>query len=109
MDVLKEIKNVNEDLIKWRRHLHENPELGFDLDNTCEFVSKKLDEFGIENHRNFKGAVIGYINPDSEGKVIALRADMDALPVCEDTGLEFESKVKGKCMPAVMMHTQLSF
>lgn len=96
MDVLKEIKNVNEDLIKWRRHLHENPELGFDLDNTCEFVSKKLDEFGIENHRNFKGAVIGYINPDSEGKVIALRADMDALPVCEDTGLEFESKVKGR-------------
>lgn len=96
MDVLSEIKKVNDDLIKWRRHLHENPELGFDLENTCQFVSEKLDEFGIENHRNFKGAVIGYINPESTGKVIALRGDMDALPVNEETGLEFASKVEGR-------------
>ena len=96
MDVLSEIKKVNDDLIKWRRHLHENPELGFDLENTCQFVSEKLDEFGIENHRNFKGAVIGYINPESKGKVIALRGDMDALPVNEETGLEFASKVEGR-------------
>ena len=96
MDVLSEIKKINDDLIKWRRHLHENPELGFDLENTCQFVSEKLDEFGIENHRNFKGAVIGYINPESTGKVIALRGDMDALPVNEETGLEFASKVEGR-------------
>lgn len=96
MDIIKEVKEVEEDLIQWRRYLHENPEIGFDLENTCNFVSTKLEDFGIEYHRNIKGAVIAYINPESKGKTIALRADMDALPVEELTNLKFASKVEGK-------------
>ena len=96
MNILDEVKKYKNDLVEWRRHLHENPEVGFDLDDTCNFVSRKLEEFGIEHHRNFKGAVIGYINPENKGKTIALRADMDALPVHEETQLEFASKKDGK-------------
>lgn len=96
MDVLKEVKSIENEIIKWRRYLHENPETGFDLDNTCDYVAKRLEEFGISYHRKFKGAVIGYINPDHKGKIIAIRADMDALPIQELTGLEFASKNEGK-------------
>ncbi|MDY6065268.1 MAG: M20 family metallopeptidase [Finegoldia sp.] len=97
MDVISEVKKVEADLIKWRRHLHENPEVGFDLDQTCDFVEERLREFGIEDiDRKFKGAVVAYINPDNDKKTIALRADMDALPVPELTNLEFASKNEGK-------------
>ncbi len=93
MDILKTVKETEKDIIAWRRHLHENPEIGFDLPGTIDFVCKKLDEFGIEYDRTAaKSAVIGYIRGAGAGDVIALRADMDALPVCESTGLEYASK-----------------
>ncbi len=93
MDILKKVKEIEKDIISWRRHLHQNPEVGFELPNTIDFVCKKLDEFGIKYDRNAaKSAVIGYIHGAEKGDVIALRADMDALPVCEATGLDFASK-----------------
>lgn len=92
--------NVKNDVIKWRRHLHEIPEVGFDLDNTVKFVTSKLEEFGIEYQTNIgcKSSIVAIINPDKKGKTIALRADMDALPVEEKTGLPFASK--NGCMHA---------
>lgn len=88
----EEAKKVLDEVIKNRRYLHENPEVGFDLSNTITFVKEKLDEYGIEYRTDIgKSAVIGYINPN-KGHTIALRADMDGLPVAEETGLEFQSK-----------------
>ncbi|MGI5088596.1 amidohydrolase, partial [Treponema denticola] len=46
MDILKKVKEIEKDIISWRRHLHQNPEVGFELPNTIDFVCKKLDEFG---------------------------------------------------------------
>lgn len=96
MNVIKELKKIEKDLIQWRRFLHANPELGFELESTCKFITSKLNEFGVSYHRKFKGAVIGYINPEHKGKTIALRADMDALPIQELTNLEFASKIDGR-------------
>ena len=87
----EEAKKVLDEVIKNRRYLHENPEVGFDLSNTITFVKEKLDEYGIKYRTDIgKSAVIGYINPN-KGHTIALRADMDGLPVVEETGLEFQS------------------
>ena len=85
------------DVVGWRRHLHEHPEVGFDLKNTMAYVCSVLDELGVEHEANEKGScVVAYINRGKPGKTIAVRADMDALPVQEETGLEFASKEPGK-------------
>lgn len=93
MNILQKVKEIEQEIVQWRRYLHQNPEVGFELPNTVDFVCKKLDEFGIKYDKNIaKSAVIGYIHGSGDGDVIALRADMDALPVCEKTGLEYSSK-----------------
>lgn len=94
MDVLKEVEKIEQEMISWREYLHENAEVGFDLPNTVAFVCKKLDEFGIPYQKDVGSpcSVVGMINGDKEGKTIAIRADMDALPVEEKTGLSFAAK-----------------
>ncbi|MGI6756270.1 MAG: M20 metallopeptidase family protein [Atopobiaceae bacterium] len=97
MNVKEAVSAVMPDVVSWRRHLHENPEVGFELTNTLDFVAQRLEEMGVEHevHRD-KSYIVGWINKDASGKTVALRADMDALPVEEDTGLTFSSKVPGK-------------
>ena len=97
MDVKAEVSQVMGDVVAWRRHLHENPEIGFELPNTLDFVDQRLQEMGVEHevHRD-KSYIVGWINKGSSGKTVALRADMDALPVEEDTGLEFSSTIRGR-------------
>lgn len=77
---------IKEDIIKDRRYLHEHAEAGLCLPNTVEYVMNKLKEYGIEARRCGNG-VVGEIGKG--GKVILLRADMDALPIVEDSGEEF--------------------
>ncbi len=92
MDILNLTKNVEEDMIKWRRDLHRIPELGLDLPKTSAYVQGVLDELGIEYKTLVNGnAIVGLIHGGEEGPVMALRADMDALPIKEETGLEFAS------------------
>ena len=97
-DAKAEAASVLPEVIEWRRHLHENPEIGFDLPNTVKFVCDKLDEFGLpyKVDQGSKCSVVAEINPGAAGRCIALRADMDALPVKEETGLPFASKVDGR-------------
>ena len=84
-------------IISVRREIHRHPELGFDLDNTMAIVERELDAMGIPHTREFgPGSVVGFINYDCEGKTLALRADMDALPVNEETGVEYASEIPGK-------------
>lgn len=92
VNILEEVKNIEEDIISWRRDLHQMPELGLDLPNTSKYVQEKLTEIGIEYYTVVNGnGIVGIIKGDNEGKTIALRADMDALPIKEETELEFAS------------------
>lgn len=90
------LKNVPEsDIIKWRHHIHQNPELSFKEVNTSNYVADLLKSFGnIEIVRPTKTSVIGILKGSKPGKTVAFRADMDALPVQEETGLPFSSKIK---------------
>lgn len=84
-----------EDLIKWRRYIHENAELSFKEENTSMYVESILKELGnIEILKPAKTSVIGILKGSKPGKTIAFRADMDGLPVQEETGLTFASKNK---------------
>lgn len=90
------IQSVMEDVVKWRRDLHQIPELGVDLPLTCDYVCKKLDEMGV-NYKKGVGlehAIVATMEgtKQGEGKTLALRADMDALPISEESGLPFASK-----------------
>jgi carboxypeptidase Ss1 len=95
-DFLKEIEEINDEIIAIRRHIHENPELSYQESETESFVAEKLEEYGIEFRRGVGGhGVVGLVKGGKGDRTIGLRADMDALPVTEETGLPFSSKVKG--------------
>ena len=95
---MKRIEPDKEYLIKARRELHKIPEVGFNLPKTVAFIKGELDKLGIEyTERYGKSSIVGYI-AKGRGKVVALRADIDALPVKEETGLPFASTHEG------MMH-----
>lgn len=81
------------DLIKWRRHFHENPELSYQEKETSQYVENVLRGLGnIEILKPAKTSVIGILKGVKPGKTVAFRADMDALPLQEETGLPFASK-----------------
>jgi len=81
-------------IIEWRRHIHQNPELSFKEVNTSQYVEDLLKTFGnIQVSRPTSTSVLGILKGAKEGKTVAFRADMDALPVQEETELSFSSKV----------------
>jgi amidohydrolase len=87
---------VEPEVIRWRRHLHQHPELSFKEEKTGQFVHDALKSFGgIELSRPAGASVMGRIRGARPGRVLAIRADMDALPIQEDTGLEFSSRNNG--------------
>ncbi|OTG81678.1 amidohydrolase [Acinetobacter sp. ANC 4648] len=89
------VQNVEQKTIQLRQHIHENPELGNMEFKTSELVQKELKSYGVEVKAGFaKTGVIGILKGGKSGPVMALRADMDALPMPEKTGLPFASKVK---------------
>ena len=84
-------------VIKWRQHIHQNPELSNREYKTALLVESHLKSLGIEVQREIaKTGVVGILKGTKPGKVLALRADMDALPVTEKNNLDFRSKVKSK-------------
>lgn len=94
--LLNEVKQLHEQIIEWRRHFHQNAELSFEEYKTSDFIEEKLKSFGnIEVSRPTKTGVIGKIHGKTEGPVIALRADIDALPMTETNDLPFVSVNKG--------------
>jgi len=87
------------EITEWRRHLHENPEILYEVHETAAFVAEKLRDFGVDEVVEGIGqtGVVGVIRGKGAGtRTIALRADMDALPIEEMTGLPYASKVPGK-------------
>jgi amidohydrolase len=80
-------------LIEWRRHLHQHPELGNRETETAKFVAERLRSFGLQPRTGIaKTGVVAVIEGGRPGPVVALRADMDALPVAEEVDLPFASK-----------------
>ncbi|MVO16579.1 M20 aminoacylase family protein [Parasedimentitalea huanghaiensis] len=90
-----------DEFVALRRQIHANPELLFDVHETAALVAKKLREFGVDEVVTGIGqtGVVGVIKGSSPGRTIGLRADMDALPIPEETGVEYTS-VKPGLMPA---------
>lgn len=88
--------NENKDyVINLRRYFHENPELSWKEVNTSKRIQKEMDEMGIPYEVVKEIGVIGHIKGKGEGKKLGIRADIDALPVKEETGLPFASKNEG--------------
>lgn len=84
-------------IVSIRRRIHQYPELGFEEYKTSKLVAQKLKSLGIEVKVGIaKTGVVGILKGPKKGKVVALRADMDALPIQEKTNLPFASKIPGK-------------
>ncbi len=93
------IETIAEEAAVWRRHLHQHPELLFDLPVTSDFVAEKLRSFGCDEVVTgiAKTGVVGVVKGRlGDGRTIALRADMDALPINEQTNLPHASKTSGR-------------
>ncbi|WP_026915458.1 amidohydrolase [Christiangramia portivictoriae] len=87
-----EFQNIEERVIEWRRDLHQNPELSNREFETAKKIAAHLDSLGIETSTGIaKTGVVGILKGDKPGKTLALRADIDALPVTEKNDLEFKS------------------
>jgi amidohydrolase len=90
-------KEYADEIVSIRRHIHQNPELSYQEFETSTFIQSKLTEFGIEfQHGVANTGIVGYIkgkNPDK--KVVALRADIDALPIYEKNDVPYKSRNEG--------------
>jgi hippurate hydrolase len=99
MPVINRVAEMQDQIAEWRRHLHENPELLYDVHNTSSFVAEKLRSFGCDVVEGGIGrtGVVGIIKGSlGEGPVVGFRADMDALPILETSGKPWASKTPGK-------------
>ena len=98
MPVINRIAAYADDMKTWRQHIHSNPELGMHCEKTAAFVVERLREFGITDiHTGIAtSGVVAIIEGQGDGPTIGLRADMDALPLTEITGLDYASQNAGK-------------
>ena len=95
----KDYTNVESKVIEWRRDIHEHPELGNREFRTAEKIAKHLESLGIEVQTGVAHTgVVGLLKGDQPGKVVALRADIDALPVLERNDLPYKSTAMGEFM-----------
>lgn len=99
MPILNRAAEMQDEVAGWRQHLHQTPELNFDVFKTAAFVTEKLKAFGCDDVVTGLGktGVVGIIRGrQGEGPTIGLRADMDALPLNEITGKSYASTIPGK-------------
>ena len=96
-DVSEAANAVEKDVIQWRHHFHEHPELSNREYDTAQYVAKYLKGLGLEVQTGVaKTGVVAVLDSGKPGPVVALRADMDGLPVPEENDLSWRSKVKGE-------------
>ncbi|MER8594279.1 M20 family metallopeptidase [Mesorhizobium sp. M1182] len=95
---IDEFRTLHNEVVEWRHYLHQHPELGYQVHNTARFVAEKLALFGI-NHIETGVAETGVVaviqGTNGEGPTIGLRADMDALPIAEESGKQWASSTVG--------------
>lgn len=91
------IQTYTKTLTEWRHDLHANPELAFNEVRTSGLIKERLESFGIKAVTGFaKTGIVGVLQNGSSKKAIGLRADIDALPIFEETGLAYKSGIDGK-------------
>ena len=99
MPIRNRLAELHPEITAWRRHLHQNPELMYELHETASFVIDRLKEIGVDEITPGIGktGVVAVIKgkTDTSGRVIGLRADMDALPIHEASGVDYPSKTPG--------------
>ncbi len=89
-------QSLKQDMINWRQDIHKNPELGFNEVRTSKLVAQLLKSFGLKVYETFgKTAVVAHLEKNKNKKLIAIRADMDALPIKEETSLQYQSQNTG--------------
>src|SRR5580658_2676610 len=99
MPIVNRVADLHDEITAWRRDMHMHPELQYDVHRTAASVVEKLKSFGCDDVVPGIGrtGVVGVIRGRKAGsKVVGLRADMDALPLEEETGLPYKSTVSGK-------------
>lgn len=96
VDILAEARSFEEELMKWRRHIHGLAELGMDVPKTSGFVTRELEAMGYKTQALAGTGVVAMVGPEEGGGVLLLRADMDALPIREENDLDFKA-VNGNC------------
>ncbi|VXD23541.1 putative amidohydrolase YhaA [Planktothrix serta PCC 8927] len=91
-----DIRNLQPQLVEWRRRLHQYPELGFTEILTAEFVSQHLKKWGIDHQTGIaKTGIVATIDSGKPGPVLAIRADLDALPIQEENDVSYQSQHPG--------------
>ena len=90
--ILEQAQNIKNDIVEYRRTIHENPEVGDTLPKTKAYVINKLREFGYEPTEICESGIVATIEGPKPGKTFLLRADMDALPMEETPNCDFASK-----------------
>ena len=89
-------ENLKEKMIEWRHNFHKFPELGFKEIRTATLITELLTDFGLKVYNNFgKTGVVGHLEKNKNKRLIAIRADMDALPIKEETALSYQSQNTG--------------
>ncbi len=98
MPVVNRIAALSEEMTAWRQHLHTIPELSFDCPKTAAFIKARLEEIGVDEiHEGIaQSGIVAIINGNGAGGTIGLRADFDALPIMEETGVDYASTHPGK-------------
>ena len=92
-----EIRSLQSELVAWRRAIHQRPELGFQEKITADFITQKLAQWQIEHQTGIaKTGIVATVKGDRPGKVLAIRADMDALPIQEENEVDYRSLHDGK-------------
>lgn len=95
-EIRPEIAQLQTQLVHWRRRIHQYPELGFQEVLTADFVAEKLSDWGIDYQAQVaKTGIVATIYSHHPGKVLAIRADMDALPIQEENDVPYCSQHKG--------------
>ncbi len=111
--VNKIVEENTKQVIEWRRHFHQHPELSFEEFETSEYIIDELKKMGYDVRTHIGGTgVVATFDTGKKGPVIAFRADIDALPILEESGLEFESQKAGvmhacghDCHAAILLGT----
>lgn len=105
--IILEAKALQEELVKHRRWLHQHPEVGFDLPQTKEYVCQQLSDMGYTPEDCGKAGIVALVGGRKPGKTFLLRADMDALPIPEESGVEFASQSGNMHACGHDMHTAM--
>ena len=96
-NVRLDLRSLHPQVMTWRRQIHQHPELGFAETLTAQFIHEKLTQWGIPHETGIaQTGVVALVRGDRPGPVLAIRADMDALPIHEENDLDYKSQHPGK-------------